>query len=149
MPAFVDYLPAVNASLNGVATVLLLLGLVQIKRGQVIAHRNTMLAAFGVSIAFLASYLTYHAFRLHVPFTGPQPMRNIYLIILFTHIPLAATVPPLAMITIYLGLRDRRAAHRKFAKWTFPIWLYVSITGVIIYVFLYHLYPSVPPGDII
>jgi uncharacterized membrane protein YozB (DUF420 family) len=80
-------------------------------------------------------------------FTGPQPVKSLYLAMLFSHIVLAATVPFLAGITIYLGYRDRRRAHRKWAVWTFPIWLYVSITGVLIYVMLYHLYPAPKPND--
>ncbi len=138
----VEQLPAVNATLNAVAALLLVVGWGQIKRGREIAHRNTMLAAFGVSVLFLISYLVYHFNVGSVKFAGPAGVRTIYLVILFSHIVLAAAVPFLAIITIYLGLRDRRPRHRQFARWTFPIWLYVSITGVVIYVMLYHLYPS-------
>lgn len=139
-------LPLVNALLNGTATVLLLIAYVQIKRGQENAHRKTMLYAFGVSIAFLISYLVYHAFAGSVKFTGPQPVRAIYLAILISHVILAASVPVLAILSIWLGLSDRRAAHRRLSKWTFPIWLYVSVTGVIIYVMLYQVYPPPPEG---
>lgn len=137
-------LPSVNAGLNATATVLLVLGLVLIKQGRVTAHRNVMLTAFAVSIAFLACYLTYHAAlraetgEAGVKFQGPSPIREMYLVVLFTHVVLAAAVPILALRTIYLGLRDRRPQHRRWARWTFPIWLYVSVTGVFIYVMLYH-----------
>lgn len=138
----VEQLPALNATLNGLAAVMLVVGWLLIKRGRVLAHRNMMLAAFGVSTLFLISYLVYHFKVGSVRFTGPAGVRTVYLAILFSHIVLAATVPVLAIITIYLGLKDRRAKHRQFARWTFPIWLYVSITGVVIYVMLYHLYPA-------
>ncbi len=137
----VHYLPTVNAALNATATVLLLLGLFLIKRGRETAHKRVMLSAFGVSILFLICYLAYHAQVGSVKFTGPSPVRQIYLTILGTHVVLAATVPFLAGRTLYLGLRDRRVPHRRLAKWTYPIWLYVSITGVVVYVMLYHLYP--------
>jgi uncharacterized membrane protein YozB (DUF420 family) len=153
VPDFVQHLPAVNATLNATATVLLVLGYVLIKQRREEAHKRAMMAAFFVSIAFLACYLTYHTYLKiyttegHVPFAGPSSVRPVYLAILFSHIALAAAVPFLAGITIYLGYRDRRRAHRKLAWWTFPIWLYVSITGVVIYVILYHIYPAPKPGD--
>ncbi len=137
-------LPSVNAGLNFTAAVLLVVGLIFIKQGNVTAHRNTMLTAFAVSIAFLACYLTYHAAlrsatgEAGIKFQGPSPVREIYLGILLTHVVLAAAVPFLALRTIYLGLRDRRLQHRRWARWTFPIWLYVSVTGVFIYMMLYH-----------
>ncbi len=137
----VEQLPAVNATLNGVAAVLLVVGWALIKQRRERAHRNTMLAAFAVSVVFLVCYLVYHYQVGSVKFAGPSGVRAVYLSILFSHIVLAATVPILALITIYLGLKDRRARHRQFARWTFPIWLYVSVTGVVIYVMLYHLYP--------
>lgn len=133
-------LPAVNASLNALATVLLLSGYVLIKQRRETAHKRVMLSAFGVSAVFLVCYLVYHYAAGHVRFTGPSPVRELYLGLLLSHILLAVTVPVLAIATIYLGLSDRRAAHRRLARWTFPIWLYVSITGVVIYVMLYHLY---------
>jgi len=137
----VQYLPTVNAALNAAATVLLVTGFVLVKRGREVAHKRAMLAAFVVSMMFLGCYLAYHAQAGHVKFGGPEPVRSIYLAILGSHVLLAATVPFLAGTTLYLGLRDRRAGHRRLAVWTFPIWLYVSITGVVIYVMLYHLYP--------
>lgn len=138
----VSDLPAVNATLNAVAAVLLVVGWVQIRRGREGAHQFIMLAAFCVSVAFLGTYLVYHYYAGSVPFVGPSGVRRVYLGILLTHIVLAACVPLLAVASIWLGYRDRRAAHRRLSKWTLPIWLYVSITGVVIYVMLYHLYPS-------
>lgn len=138
-------LPAVDATLNAIAAALLIVGYVLIKQGREVAHKRVMLAAFGVSTIFLACYLTYHiggrlAGREEVKFVGPPEIRRIYLGILLSHVLLAFTVPVLSIITIWLGLRDRRAAHRRLAWWTFPIWLYVSVTGVVIYVMLYHPY---------
>ena len=104
-----------------------------------------MLAAFGVSVLFLICYLAYHFQVGSVRFQGPPAVRAVYLTILITHVILAATVPVLAGVTIYLGLKDRRRKHRQWARWTFPIWLYVSVTGVVIYLMLYQLYP--PPAD--
>ncbi len=145
----VEQLPAVNATLNGIAALMLVVGWLLIKSGRQRAHKNTMLSAFGVSAVFLVCYLVYHIQVGHVEFLGPSRVRTLYLAILFSHIVLAATVPVLALITIYLGLKDRRARHRQFARWTFPIWLYVSVTGVVIYVMLYHLYPPPSQGLII
>jgi len=136
-------LPLLNATLNATATVLLIAGYVLIRRRRELAHKRVMLTAFGVSVAFLASYLTYHiGHGAATRFTGQGLIRPVYFAILISHIILAATVPVLAIVTIILGLRDRRLAHRRWARWTFPIWLYVSITGVVIYVMLYHLYPA-------
>lgn len=140
-PDWVTVLPTVNALLNLTATVLLVTGYVCIKRGKEQAHKQCMLAAFAVSAVFLVSYLIYHQQAGHVRFTGPPAVRTAYLAILFSHIGLAVTVPILAIGSIYLGLRDRRDAHRRWGKWAFPIWLYVSVTGVVVYVMLYVLYP--------
>jgi uncharacterized membrane protein YozB (DUF420 family) len=144
----IEYLPHVNAALNALATVLLIVGYVQIKRRREWAHQWTMLACFGVSVIFLACYLTYH---FNIPggskrFPGypPAAVRYAYYAILLTHVVLAASVPFLAVATIWLGLADRRAAHRKLAWWTFPIWLYVSVTGVAVYFLLYQLFPPQP-----
>jgi uncharacterized membrane protein YozB (DUF420 family) len=147
MPDLLPLLPHVNATLNALATLLLVLGYVQIKRRQEAAHKWTMFACFGVSVAFLACYLTYHYHAGSREFPREYPLagvRGIYYTILLTHVVLAATVPFLAVATIYLGLADKRAAHRRLARWTFPIWLYVSITGVIVYAMLYQLYPPLP-----
>ncbi len=154
----------VNASLNSVATVLLLMGLYLIKRGRVEAHKRAMLTAFAVSIAFLACYLWYHFVLVgSVKFTHPGPVRYVYYAILLSHVVLAITVPFLATWQIYLGFRalgccsptgdsveDRAVAaayrdkHCRWARVTFPIWLYVSVTGVVVYVMLYHLWPPIP-----
>jgi uncharacterized membrane protein YozB (DUF420 family) len=143
----VEQLPAVNATLNGLATVLLVTGWLLIKRRREWAHKWTMVSAFGVSSAFLACYLVYHYRVGSVPFAGPSDVRAVYLVILATHVVLAALVPFLAATTIYLGLRDRRRRHRQLARWTLPVWLYVSVTGVVIYAMLYHVYPSAPAND--
>jgi putative membrane protein len=145
----VEQLPAVNAALNATAAVLLVWGWVEIKRRREQAHKRLMLTAFGVSSAFLACYLLYHFKVGHVKFAGPEGVRKLYYAILLSHVLLAVTVPVLAGVTIYLGIADRRSKHRQLARWTFPIWLYVSITGVVIYVMLYHLYPASPQGPII
>lgn len=136
------FLSTVNASLNGLATILLALGYIFIRSGREQAHKYTMLSAFGVSVVFLICYLIYHYHEGSVAFPGTGLIRVIYLVILISHIILAAVVPFLAIWTIYLGLRDYREKHRKIAKITFPIWMYVSVTGVIIYLMLYHLYPA-------
>ncbi len=132
----VSGLPIVNASLNGLTTVLLLVGFVLIKNGKETLHRKAMLGAFTTSAAFLVSYVIYHWFK-----AGPRPylgeFKGIYLIILGTHIVLAAAILPLAMTTLFRGLSGQREKHRKIARVTFPIWLYVSVTGVTIYFMLY------------
>lgn len=137
-------LPAVNAGLNGVATVLLAAGYSLIRRRRVTAHRNLMLAAFAVSIAFLVCYLAYHAALHHDTglagrkFAGQGIVRPVYFAILISHVLLATTVPVLASITIYRGLKADWARHRRIARITYPIWMYVSVTGVLIYAMLYH-----------
>lgn len=148
MQSLKDILPHVNASLNAVATVLLIVGYVLIRRGRERAHARAMLSCFVVSVVFLASYLTYHAIAgsRRFPEYPPATARYIYFFILITHVLLAAAVPILAAVTIYLGLRDRRRAHRRWARWTLPIWLYVSITGVLVYVMLYQMYPPAAPA---
>jgi len=133
-------LPALNATLNASSAVLLLAGYRFIRRGEIRRHRAMMLAACGVSTAFLTSYVIYHANIGSKPFPGHGPIRTVYLTILLTHVVLAATVLPLALITVIRGLRGRYDRHRAIARWTFPIWLYVSVTGVIVYLMLYQLY---------
>ncbi len=130
-------LPLLNATLNGTAAVLLVTALILIKQGRIQAHKRVMLAAFTVSIVFLISYLVYHAQvgSVHYPHTGA--IRTVYLTILATHTILAATVPVLAIITLRRGLKSRFARHKAIAKWTLPIWLYVSVTGVVVYLMLY------------
>ena len=137
----VHSLPAVNATLNGTATVLLLLAFYFIKQRKIQAHRRTMLAAFTVSCLFLVCYLVYHYNVGSVRFDKPGWVRTVYLLILLTHTILAASVPFLAVITLRRGLKGDYARHKKIARWTFPIWLYVSVTGVVVYVLLYQVRP--------
>lgn len=137
----VTTLPSINASLNALATVLLVTGYLLIKQRRETAHKWTMLAALATSAVFLTCYVVYHWQAGHTSFSGPPAVRALYLAILASHIILAATVPVLALVTIYHGLRDNRLKHRRIARWTLPIWLYVSVTGVVIYWMLYHLYP--------
>ena len=133
-------LPAVNAGLNAIAATLLVIGYVLIRRGRIRRHRQVMLAAFGTSTLFLVSYLVYHASAGSRPFPGTGPIRTIYFVILITHIVLAAAILPMALLTLTHGLRGRYARHVPIARWTLPIWLYVSVTGVIVYLMLYQLY---------
>jgi uncharacterized membrane protein YozB (DUF420 family) len=130
-------LPTLNASLNAVAAVLLTAGYAFIRRRQIPAHRACMLGAFVTSALFLISYLIYHANIGSKPFQGTGAIRSIYLTILVTHIVLAAAVLPLAVVTLWRAQRGDFARHRRIARWTLPIWLYVSVTGVIVYVMLY------------
>jgi uncharacterized membrane protein YozB (DUF420 family) len=132
-------LPAVNATLNGTAAVLLTWGYKLIRAGRRETHRRVMLTAFCVSVAFLISYLVYHAQVGSVPFQGTGLIRILYFTILGTHTVLAATVPFLAIITLRRGLKGRIDAHRRLARWTLPVWLYVSVTGVVVYLMLYWL----------
>ena len=130
-------LPAVNACLNGAAAVLLSAGWVCVRRGRKDLHRLCMLSAFACSTLFLVSYLYYHAHAGIVRFQGTGSERSIYLSILATHTVLAVLIVPLALRTLYLAARGHFASHRRWARWTLPLWLYVSTTGVIIYKMLY------------
>ena len=132
-------LPALNATLNGTAAVLLLWGRWLISQRRIQQHKRVMIATFTVSIAFLISYLIYHAQVGSVPFQKQGPIRLVYFTILLTHTLLAATVPVLAIVSLRRGLRGDYGRHRAIARWTFPIWLYVSITGVVVYLMLYQL----------
>jgi len=132
-------LPALNATLNAVSGVLLMIGYAFIRRGQTRRHRAAMISACIVSALFLTSYVIYHANIGSKPFTGRGPIRIVYFTILLTHVVLAATVPPLAIITLSRGLRARFERHVAIARWTFPIWMYVSVTGVIVYFMLYRM----------
>lgn len=127
----------VDAALNGVATVLIAAGLVAVHRGAVELHKKLMLAAAAVSALFLVSYLTYHLNTEPVRFSGTGAIRAVYLVLLVSHIVLAIVQVPLIAMTIWLGLRDRRERHRRWARIAAPIWLYVSITGVVVYLLLY------------
>jgi protein SCO1/2 len=137
VPGWVRNLPSVNAGLNGLATILLVIGYVLIKTKHVHAHKAVMLSCFATSIVFLCSYCIYHAFVLSKKFPGTGAIRTLYFTILITHVILAATVPVLASMTIYRALTQQWARHKSIARVTFPIWLYVSVTGVIIYFMLY------------
>jgi putative membrane protein len=132
-------LPTVNATLNAISAILLLVGYVLIRRRRIEAHRAVMLAAFACSIVFLVSYLIYHAQVGSVPFQGQGPIRTVYFTILITHTLLAAAVPFLASITLFRALKRRFPRHRAIARWTLPIWMYVSVTGVVVYWMLYRM----------
>jgi uncharacterized membrane protein YozB (DUF420 family) len=130
-------LPAVNATLNALSGVLLLVGYLLIRRRRIEQHRKVMIAAFATSSLFLVCYVVYHAQVGSVRFTRQGFVRPLYFTILITHVALAASIVPLALITLTRGLKGRFAQHRRIARWTFPIWMYVSVTGVIVYVLLY------------
>lgn len=134
-------LPSVNAALNATSALLVTAGYVAVRSGKIGLHKGLMLSALGVSLAFLISYLYYHYYKGSTGFSGPSSVRPIYFTILISHTILAALVAPLALITAYLGIRDRLQKHVRLARWTLPIWLYVSVTGVVVYWMLYHLYP--------
>ena len=134
----VAVLPTVNALLNTASAVLLTAGFVFIRRRNVAAHRACMLGAFAVSVAFLACYVVYHAYAGSRPFTGRGWIRPVYFVLLVSHIVLAALIVPLALTTIYRGLSAQLDRHKRIARRTLPIWLYVSVTGVIVYLLLYH-----------
>jgi len=137
-------LPALNATLNSISFVLLMIGYRMIKQRRIAAHKACMMTAFGVSILFLASYLTYRFFGSEKHFGGQGLIRPVYFFILITHIILAVTVPFLASTTLYYALKGRFDKHRRIARITFPIWVYVSVTGVIVYVLLFRLYGPAP-----
>jgi len=135
-------LPALNATLNGTSAVLIVAGRVLIGRKKIIAHRNCMLGAVLASTLFLVSYLYYHAHVGSVHFPGHGWVRPVYFAILISHTALAVAVVPLVIITLSRALRQRFDRHRAIARWTYPIWMYVSVTGVMVYVMLYRLYAS-------
>ena len=133
-------LPALNATLNGIAAVLLTAGYILIRRGQRTLHKRCMLAALTTSGLFLVSYVIYHLNTGSRPFPGQGPIRVVYFTILITHVILAAAILPLALTTTARGLLEQYDRHVRIARWTLPIWLYVSVTGVVIYLMLYQLY---------
>jgi uncharacterized membrane protein YozB (DUF420 family) len=141
-------LPAVNATLNGLSAILLALGFFFIKRGHKIAHRNCMIAAFCTSVIFLGCYLTYHGYLALVLHRGPTQFlepawfRPVYLAILFTHTILAAAIVPLILLTLWRAKKEQFELHKKIARWTWPLWMYVSVTGVVIYWLLYIKFPQ-------
>ena len=132
-------LPAVNAVLNSICAVLLVVGWLLIRRGRIAQHRAVMIAAFSTSCVFLTSYLIYHAQVGSVRFTGQGAIRVVYFTILLTHTVLAALIVPLVLVTLSRGLERQDVRHRAIARWTLPLWLYVSVTGVIVYFMLYQL----------
>lgn len=132
-------LPALNATLNGIAAVLLVIGYILILKRRWRQHRAVMLAAFGTSTLFLISYVVYHANAGSRHFAGVGPIRIVYFAILITHVILAAAIVPLALVTLSLALRARYDRHARIARWTLPIWLYVSVTGVVVYLMLYRM----------
>jgi uncharacterized membrane protein YozB (DUF420 family) len=140
MAITVEDLPALNATLNGISAILLSIGYFFIRRKERQRHKLCMLSAFGVSVLFLISYVSYHAQVGSKPFPGHGAVRAIYFSVLIPHVLLAATIVPLALITLSRGLSNRIDSHRRIARWTLPIWLYVSVTGVIVYLMLYKLY---------
>ncbi len=141
-------LPVVNACLNGLSAVCLSLGYYFIRKKNQMAHQKCMVTAFVASVLFLICYLTYHgyvAYYLHrgpTVFKEPAGLRPIYLAILLTHTVLAVVIVPLVLMTLRLALKRRYEAHRKIARWTWPLWMYVSVTGVVIYLLLYQIYPQ-------
>ena len=132
-------LPGVNATLNAISAALLATGYVLIRAGRIVQHRACMLAACATSTLFLASYVVYHLNVGSVAFTGQGPLRVVYFTVLISHVVLAALILPLAFVTLFRALLERYAAHAAIARWTLPIWLYVSVTGVIVYWMLYRM----------
>lgn len=140
-------LPAVNASLNGLSAILLTAGYIFIRQKNQQAHRNCMIAALCSSVLFLTCYLTYHlTVKKLTRFEDPHWFRPIYLTILITHTILAAVIVPMIIVTVSRALRARFDKHRRIARWTWPLWMYVSVTGVIIYFLLYQIFPQHPAG---
>jgi uncharacterized membrane protein YozB (DUF420 family) len=137
-------LPLLNACLNGTSFVLLSAGFAFIKRGQRAAHRNCMLSAVATSTLFLISYLYYHAHAGRTNFRDPAWFRPIYLTILLTHTVLAVVIVPMILVTLSRAVKQRFELHKKIARWTLPLWMYVSVTGVIIYLLLYRIFPQTP-----
>ena len=136
----VSDLPALNATLNGIAAAFLVAGYALIRQGRAQMHKRCMLGALATSTLFLISYVIYHWNAGSKPFTGTGHIRTVYFSILVSHVVLAAAILPLALITVGRGLRGHYARHVMIARWTLPVWLYVSVTGVIIYLMLYQLY---------
>ncbi len=142
--SLVEVLPAINATLNATSGVLLLIAYVLIKRKRIAQHRRFMLAACFTSIAFLCCYVLNHYLRHGVvtPFKGTGAIRPIYFTLLTTHTVLAIVIVPMAILSVWNGLKMRVPQHRRIARWTFPLWMYVSVTGVLVYFFLYQWFPS-------
>lgn len=135
-----SFLPTLNAIINSTVTLLLIAGLVFIKRGKREMHRGAMIGAFILSIVFLVSYIIYHYTASHVSFGGEGAIKGIYLFILFSHILLSVIIVPLALLSIYRAIQGQFQKHRKVVKWAWPIWLYVSVTGVLVYLMAHVIY---------
>jgi putative membrane protein len=135
-------LPLLNACLNGTSALLLTIGYIQIKKQRKTAHRNCMIGAFATSTLFLISYLYYHYHAKTTRFVDPQWFRPIYLTILLTHTLLATIIVPMVLVTFYRAIKQQWERHKAIARWTWPIWMYVSVTGVVIYLILYQLFPQ-------
>jgi putative membrane protein len=142
MSDFISYLPHLNAFLNTTSALLLIAGYRFIRAGAINRHRNCQVAALVTSTCFLISYLTYHYYHGDTRFLGQGIVRPVYFVILITHVILAIVIVPLVLITTYRAARGDFIRHKKIARWTLPLWLYVSVTGVVVYLMLYHLYPS-------
>ena len=140
-------LPLINACLNTLATVFLALGFVFIKKGNQTAHKKCMISAFVTSTVFLICYLIYHFSTGATKFVDPAWFKPIYLVILFTHVVLAVVILPLIFMTFSRALKARYELHKKIARWTWPLWMYVSVTGVLIYLLLYQIFPQSKPAD--
>lgn len=141
VPNFVKHCPLLNATLNGTCTVLLIASYIAIRNKKVALHRALNIAAFTLSALFLVSYVLYHLFGKETLFPHDNPMRPVYLFILASHITLSAIVLPMVLLTFYRGLTNQVIKHRKLARWTMPIWLYVTITGVVVYLMISPYYP--------
>jgi putative membrane protein len=135
----IPHLPAVDATLNAASALLLACGYYFIRRGNIPAHRACMLGAFGTSVIFLVCYLTYHYYHGVTRFPGHGAVRSFYLALLGTHTTLAVVIVPLVLTTLYRAWRQRFDLHRRIARWTLPLWMYVSVTGVVVYWMLYHM----------
>jgi len=142
MSDYISFLPHLNALLNSTSAILLVSGFRFIRLGRIQAHRNCQIAAVLTSSLFLVSYLTYHYYHGSTRFTGQGIVRPLYFVILLTHTILAVVIVPLILITLYRAARGDFDRHRRIARWTLPLWLYVSVTGVIVYLMLYQIYPS-------
>ena len=142
MPEYISYLPHINAILNSASAILLSAGYRFIRKGRINAHRNCQLTAFTTSTLFLISYLTYHYYHGATRFPGQGIVRPIYFTILITHTILAVVIVPMIMLTLYRAARMDFLRHRRIARWTLPLWLYVSVTGVVVYLMLYQIYPQ-------
>ena|ERR1035438_9231909 len=135
-------LPAINATLNGLSAILLAFGFYFIRRRQVAPHRACMIAAFSTSVLFLICYLTYHYLGGFTKFVNPTWFRPYYLILLTSHTILAVVIVPLILVTLNRALKERFELHKKIARWTWPLWMYVSVTGVLVYLILYQIFPQ-------